>query len=41
MTDKEKIIKTINTYLAKLDTKRLRLVLTILYEFVKVPVGKS
>ena len=33
MTDNEKLIETINRYLPKLNEKRLRLVLTMLYKF--------
>lgn len=36
MTDNEKMIKSINHYLPKLSEKQLRLVLLLLYQFVKV-----
>ena len=36
MTDKEKIIKNINRYLVKFDVNQLRLILQVVYQFVKV-----
>lgn len=39
MTDNEKMIKSINHYLPKLNEKQLRLVLLLLYQFVKVCPG--
>ncbi len=39
MTDNEKIIKAIDHYLPKLTEKQLRLVLLLLYQFVKVLPG--
>mgnify|MGYP003289695187 CR=1 FL=1 len=39
MTDNEKIIKNINHHLAKLDVKQLRLILQVVYQFVKVLPG--
>lgn len=39
MTDNEKMIKSINHYLPKLNEKQLRLVLLLLYQFEKVPRG--
>lgn len=39
MTDNEKIIDTINRYLKKLDVKQLRLILQVVYQFVKVLPG--
>ena len=37
MTDNEKMIKSINHYLTKLNEKHLRLVLLLLYQFDKFP----
>jgi hypothetical protein len=39
MTDNEKIIKNIDHHLAKLDVKQLRLILQVVYQFVKVLPG--
>ena len=39
MTDNEKIIKTIDRYLSKLEVKQLRLILQVVYQFVKVCPG--
>ena len=39
MTDNEKIIKTIDRYLSKLEVKQLRLILQVVYQFVKVLPG--
>ena len=36
MTDKEKIIENIARHLANLDVKQLRLILRVVYQFVKV-----
>lgn len=36
MTDNEKIIKNINRYLVKFDVNQLRLILQVVYQFVKV-----
>ncbi len=39
MSDNEKMIKTINRFLNKMDVKQLRTVLLVLYQFDKVPRG--
>lgn len=36
MTDNEKIIANINHHLAKLDVNQLRMILQVVYQFVKV-----
>lgn len=40
MTDTEKLIKNINSYLTKLSEKQLRTILLVLYEFTKAPAVK-
>ena len=37
MEDNKKMIETINRYLRKASTKKLRTILLVLYEIVKVP----
>ncbi len=41
MTDNEKMIKSINHYLPKLNEKQLRLVLIMLYSFTKNSTQKQ
>lgn len=38
MDDTDKLIKAINNHLPKLTAKRLRIILLMIYEFVKLPV---
>lgn len=38
MDDTDKLIKIINNYLPKLGVKRLRVILLLIYEFVKSPM---
>ena len=36
MTDNEKLIEAINHHLPKLPTKHLRIILLVIYEFLKI-----
>lgn len=38
MDDTDKLIKAINNNLPKLNAKRLRIILLMIYEFVKLPM---
>lgn len=40
MDDTDKLIKAIHGHLPKLNAKRLRLVLLLIYEFIKVPATR-
>lgn len=40
MDDNDKLIKAINNHLPKLDAKKLRVVLLLIYEFVKIPATR-